>query len=117
MISRPKASLVAKWLVNDPCGTPAAWTVSPTLGAPNPCACTTRRPSVRIFSRFESLAIWLLWASMVSRQAKGSCPLSPRANHDLHAPVLPPPDLAVVEPDRPALAEPSRGDALLLDPL
>src|ERR1700712_2182808 len=55
--SNPNASLEAKWLVNDPCGTRAAWTMSRTEALAKPCAWTTRRPSVKIVSLWEGFAI------------------------------------------------------------
>src|SRR5271167_2831102 len=70
MTANPKASLELKWLVNDPCGTPAACTMSRTLALANPRSCTTRRPSVRIFSRFEALDMVAIWSSILACQAR-----------------------------------------------
>src|ERR1700686_1610993 len=60
MISSPKASFDAKWLVKEPCGTPAACTMSRTLAFANPRSWTTRRPSVRIRSRLDVFGISLI---------------------------------------------------------
>src|SRR5258708_28568827 len=70
MTSRPKASLDAKWLVKEPCGTPAAWTMSRTLAPAKPRSCTTRMPSVRIFSRLDGLDIRPIWPSIVAGQER-----------------------------------------------
>src|ERR1700686_2125606 len=53
--SRQKASLDSKWFVNDPCGTPAARTMSRTVAPQYPCSRTTLKPSVSIFSRSDGL--------------------------------------------------------------
>src|SRR5258706_4026711 len=45
--SRQKASFDSKWFVNDPCGTPAARTMSRTVAPQYPCSSTTLKPSVR----------------------------------------------------------------------
>src|SRR3979411_2916368 len=55
--STQKASLDSKWLVNDPCGTPAARTMSRTVAPQYPCSSTTLKPSVSIFSRSDGLGI------------------------------------------------------------
>src|SRR5260370_29264149 len=53
--SRQKASFDSKWFVNDPCGTPAARTMSRTVAPQYPCSRTTLKPSVSIFSRSDGL--------------------------------------------------------------
>src|SRR5579872_5175667 len=55
--SRQKASFDSKWLVKDPCGTPAARTMSRTVAPQYPCSSTTLKPSVSIFSRSDGLGI------------------------------------------------------------
>src|SRR5580698_7325890 len=80
--SRQKASFDSKWLVNDPCGTPAARTMSRTVAPQYPCSRTTLKPSVSIFSRSDGLDI-LTQAGMrrchgdpASKTNHYSCPLS-----------------------------------------
>src|SRR4029077_3293769 len=48
----PNASFETKWLLNEPCGTPAASTMSRTLTPASPCWCTTRNPLARSLSLF-----------------------------------------------------------------
>src|SRR6266478_6258809 len=55
--SRQKASFDSKWFVNDPCGTPAARTMSRTVAPQYPCSSTTLKPSVSIFSRSDGLGM------------------------------------------------------------
>src|SRR5450432_3844149 len=55
--SRQKASFVSKWFVNDPCGTPAARTISRTVAPQYPCSSTTLKPSASIFSRSDGLGM------------------------------------------------------------
>src|SRR5712675_1897891 len=55
--SRQKASFDSKWFVNDPCGTPAARTMSRTVAPQYPCSSTTLKPSVSIFSRSDDLGM------------------------------------------------------------
>src|SRR5579863_7140989 len=82
--SRQKASLDSKWLVKDPCGTPAARTMSRTVAPQYPCSSTTLKPSVSIFSRSDGLGIETPYAAIAAGLLNGQHATTAVRNQIIH---------------------------------